>query len=300
MNERLEKLISALRKEEQLIEHTAYLDGAIQYLVKTSTNEKKSVVNCTYDSIINAIKKSIELKIPVDNRDLAFIEKRYNKEIKKHEASLGLQYRAYFYKMSQTLINFDGDAFCVYDGDEITTEDVDGFHSYTYKKNDIFASGQDKIKGVIVRLTYTVGGQPRQKLGIVGFEEIMKIRSKAKTKFIWDEWFDEKAKAAATRRACKGLFDISQGLKDLVEYENTQFDVDKPKEVEIVKDVDKIVEIGTITQEQAQEIRRLVTETKTDEKDFLEWVGEKSIETIPADVYAISIEALNRKMKEKA
>lgn len=291
MTDRMEKIVKALHKEESLAANLPYLQGAIAYISKTSKDSKKSVIDCNYQTIVSAIEKSIQLQIPIDNRGLAYIDKRYNKNANQKEASLGLTFRAYFYILSKNLDNFDGEAFCVYEGDEITTEDCDGFHSYTHKKADLFASGREKMKGVIVRITYTVGGRPRQKLGIVGVDEIMKIRSKAKTKSIWDEWFDEKAKAAATRRACKGTFDTVQGIQDILDVDNKDFDICE-KELPSVKEIIDHQNGMKINNDQVLEIRSMLYETKIDEDTLLDYVGTDAIEDIEANNYQMTLETI--------
>ena len=297
INERLNKVISALKKDPAFHDReSAYLIGAIAYIEKTAPNPKKSVSDCHYPSIVQAIINSMELKIPIDNRNLAHLESKYDKNLGKKVCKLGIGYRAYFYKLSQTLNDFDGEAFCVYEGDEITTEDINGFHSYKLNKKDLFVSGIDKIKGVIVRLSYTINGENRQKLGIIGIDEILKIKSKAKTQMIWNEWFDEKAKAAAIRRACKGLFDISQGLQELVEYDNKDFNLDKQKEINIMETIDNAISSKIyITEDQVNEIRSAIYENESDEDMILDFIGAKAIEEIKADDYEMALEAINGK-----
>lgn len=292
-NDRLERLIGALSEEKFLPVGPEYLKSAINYIKRYSSDPKKSVVDCYYRSIVDAITKSIELQVPIDNRGLAYLESRYDKSLNRKVCNLGIGYKAYFYKLSKTLDWFDGEAFCVYDGDEITTEDKDGFHSYTLKRKDLFASGPDKMKGVVVRLSYFVGGQPRQKLGFVGMDEINKIKSKAKTKMIWNEWFDEKAKVAATRRACKSLFDISQGLQDLNDYDNKNYELEKKESEEITDIVDQVVSSNKyITEDQVNEIRSLMFEKGADEDLILDWIGAKAIEEIKSSDYEMALETI--------
>ncbi len=300
MNDRLTKLIEALNKEEIIIETgLSYHKLAIQDIKTNANNPKKSVVDCYYPSIVSAISKSAELHIPIDNRGFAYLEPRYDKNLNRKVCGLGIGYKAYFYKLSAILDGFDGEAFCIYEGDEITTEDKDGFHSYTLKRKDLFASGPDKMKGVIVRLSYFVGGLPRQKLGFVGMDEINKIKSKAKTKMIWNEWFDEKAKVAATRRACKNLFDISQGLQDLNDYDNKNYELKKKEPEEVADIIDNVVPTSKyITEDQVGEIRALIFESGTDEDMILEWIGANAIEEIKSSDYEITKEAISEHTAE--
>ena len=292
MNERAKKVIEALKKEDGFTGQTmTYAVSAIEYIKKTAPDPKKSIIDCHYPSIVAAINKSNELQIPIDNRGLAYLESRYDKNLGKKVCNLGITYKAYFYKLAQALDGFDGEAFCIYEGDEITTEDKDGFHSYTLKKHDLFASGKEKMKGVVVRLSYFVNGSPRQKLGFVGMDELMKIRSKAKTKMIWDEWFDEKTKVAATRRACKSLFDLTQGIQDLTDYDNKGFELEPQKQKGVKEIVDSVNTY--ITEDQVNELRSLMYENESDEDMILEFIGVNALEEIKSSDYEIAMEAIN-------
>ena len=273
MNDRLTRLINALEKEDSLFCYPKnYIEGAINYIKKTADDKKRSVVDCTYSSIVSAIETSAKLQIPIDDRKLGYFEGKFDKSVGKKICQIGIGYQAYFYKLTQTLDDFDGEAFVVYEGDELTTEDKDGFHSYTLKKGDIFSSCAEKVKGVVVRLTYTRGGCKRQKLGFVGIDEIMKIRSKAKYKGIWDEWFSEKAKAAATRRACKGLFDIAIGLQDLMDHDNKSYDLNQIEQKSIVATIEG--------PQEEDEVKKLIKETGVRDEQIKEWFDVKSVEDV--------------------
>ena len=102
MSERLNKVVEALKTDPSFEDReAAYLIGAIAYIKRTAPDPKKSVVDCNYPSIVQAIVDSMVLKIPIDNRNLAHLESRYDKNLGKKVCKLGIGYRAYFYKLSK-------------------------------------------------------------------------------------------------------------------------------------------------------------------------------------------------------
>ena len=182
------------------------------------TASKQSLSTLDAQSIREAFKASLDTGIPVDKRQLAYVVKYGN----KIEYQIG--FKGFISRIKEIYPTANVKAELVYVGDVFTIEKVDGKAKYTHKVANPFASIKD-MTGVYAYIQYTDKGKEYSFIETMGKDEIMKIRGKAKTKFVWDEWFGEMAKKAVIRRLCKTLFIGDPKIAIMEDLDNKNFDV---------------------------------------------------------------------------
>jgi hypothetical protein len=115
--------------------------------------------------------------------------------------------------------------------------------------------------------------------------EINKIKGKAKQDSIWQEWFEEKAKVAIIRRACKIHFSGIQQIEQITEFDNQDYDLEKVVELEI----------ETIDSEQGIEIGNLAKIKGVDVANICKFYGIDLIIDLPASKFEQVINQLKKK-----
>lgn len=214
---------------------------------------KQPLAGLDPQSIREAFKDSLDAGIPVDGRQLAYVI-RYGNAI---QYSIG--YKGFSAKIKEIYPTAIVKAELVYAGDVFTVEKVDGQAKYTHKVANPFASIKSMV-GAYAYVKYTIDGKEYSFIETMGKEEIDKIRGKAKTKYVWDDWYGEMAKKAAIRRLCKILTAGNPKLAVLEKIDNKNFDIqqepvhidydkpqDMPKEIQpnkadVIAEQDKAVE----------------------------------------------------------
>lgn len=216
-------------------------------------------------SIREAFKASLDTGIPVDKRQLAYVVKYGN----KIEYQIG--FKGFISRIKEIYPNASVKAEIVYAGDIFNVEKVNGQAKYTHKIANPFASIKD-MNGVYAYIQYTDKGKEYSFIEIMGKDEILKIRGKAKTKFVWDEWFGEMAKKAVIRRLCKTLFIGDPKIAIMEDLDNKNFDVQQePVHIDYDKPIDMPEEIqpnkADVVEEQEKVVEQEIksdTETETD------------------------------------
>ena len=191
---------------------------AVKYAssVLAEVEKNKDIQRCSPESVVQCMIDAAQFKISIDGRQHAHIISYGS------TASLQIGYRGYLKKLSEYYDNVDFTAEPIFDGDEFSVHDEDGFQKYHLKKSNPFMDDKDKLQGVFVCISYEKNGRKFQKISSMSKEEIEKIRSTAKSKNIWDKWYLEKAKVAAIKRACKIHFASIQGIQEMAQYDNTE------------------------------------------------------------------------------
>ena len=181
-------------------------------------NAKIPLANLDPNSIREAFKASLDTGIPVDKRQLAYIVKYGN----KIEYQIG--FKGFISRIKEIYPTASVKAELVFPGDIFTVEKVDGQAKYVHKVADPFASVKN-MKGVYAYIKYTDGGKEYSFIETMSKEEIDKIRSKAKTAYVWSDWYGEMAKKAVIRRLCKTLFIGDPKIAIMEDLDNKSFDI---------------------------------------------------------------------------
>lgn len=224
------------------------------YATKTMLdNAKIPLGNLDPQSIREAFKASLDTGIPVDKRQLAYIVKYGN----KIEYQIG--FKGFISRIKEIYPTANIKAELVYAGDVFTVEKVDGRAKYTHKVANPFASIKD-MTGVYAYIQYTDKGKEYSFIETMGKDEVLKIKGKAKTAFVWNEWFGEMAKKAVIRRLCKTLFIGDPKIAIMEDLDNKNFDIQQepvhidydkptpmpeeiqPNKADVVAEQEKVVE----------------------------------------------------------
>lgn len=221
--------------------HKKYVISVLNEIKKTANDDKKSLVDCTPDSIISAIKQACDLQLEIDARQHCHLVK-YNKN-----ATLQVGYRGFIYAIKRAYPDANIDCKLVYKGDVFTIRSEGDATTFYLEVKDAFSRIQADIIGGYCHISYTVGNRLVSFCETMSLADINKIKGKAKQDFIWKEWFEEKAKVAIIRRACKIHFSGIQQIEQITEFDNQDYDLEKVVEPEIETiDSEQGIEIGNL------------------------------------------------------
>lgn len=132
----------------------------------------------------------------------------------------------------------------VYEGDTFDFDEANCKITYSHKQADPFNKVDDKIIGAYCIIKNSRG----EFITTIDGAEISKHRKKAKTDYIWREWYPDMVKKTVVRKACKFHFDdLVDGIDDI---ENEYTDLDNPVDVEL--EVKQKVEACKTTEDLAE------------------------------------------------
>jgi recombinational DNA repair protein RecT len=269
-----------------------YILSVLNEIKKTQGGDTaKDLTTCTPESIVRAVKTACDLNLEIDSRQHCHLVK-HNKNIGTDkapnwisEASLWIGYRGFIYSIKRVIQDANIDVQMVYKDDEFKVVKEGDKTSYTLVRNNPFGNKTD-IVGGFCYISYTINGRLVSFCETVSLVEINKIKGKAKTQTIWDSWFEEKAKAAIIKRACKVHFSGLQEIANIAEFDNQEYEM---------KDVSP-EEQEYITQEQGIEIENLGKLAGVSNSQIAQVYGAKSFLELPAEKFEEIIERLKKKI----
>jgi len=194
-----------------------YIYGVLS-TIKESVGGKNDLSTCNEDSIFATMIEAANRGVFIDGRQHAHLIKYGNK------CTFQMGWRGYLAKIKEYYPDADFIVEPVYSGDEVKIWNENGMQQYTHKKSGAFRSGEKDFIGILFAVTYTDNGRVIQKVADIPKERIDRAKRAAKQDFIWKSDYVEKAKAAAIKNACKQLFASIQGLQDIVDYDNQNYD----------------------------------------------------------------------------
>lgn len=259
--------------------HNKYVISVLNEIKKTANDDKKSLVNCTPDSIISAIKQACDLQLEIDARQHCHLVKYGN------NATLQVGYRGFIYAIKRAYPDANIDCKLVYKGDVFAIRSEGDATTFSLEVKDAFSRSQADVIGGYCHISYTVGNRLVSFCETMSLADINKIKGKAKQDFIWKEWFEEKAKVAIIRRACKIHFSGIQQIEQITEFENQDYDLEKVVEPEI----------ETIDSEQGIEIADLAKVKGVDVANICKFYGISLIIDLPASKFEQVINQLKKK-----
>jgi len=253
-----------------------YITSVLVEISKTTNDPKKDLSVCTPNSIVTAIKHACDLQLEIDSRQHCHLVK-HNKNIGTDtkpewisEASLWVGYRGYIYVIKRAYPDANIDCQLVYQGDTFLLKKEGDVTTYNLEVANAFAP-KDKIIGGFCYISYTIGGRLISFCETVSVSEINKIKNIAKTKTIWDNWYEGKAKAAIIKRACKIHFSGIQEIAKVTEFDNLDYDLDK----------NVVVENDFIDTDQALDLEELLKVSDLSKEDFLKLYKIESLLDLP-------------------
>jgi len=203
-----------------------YITSVLNEIQKTMGDQKKDLSQCSVTSIVSAIKQAHDLQLEIDSRSHCHLVRYFNKDKNQLEANLQVGYRGFVYAIKRAYPDVNIDCRLVYEGDKFTLKKEGDITTYTLEVENPFAA-KDKIIGGFCYISYSLNGKQLSFCEVMNIDEINKIKNCAKQDFIWKSWFEEKAKVALIRRACKVHFSaIQTQIADLEEHDNEEFEME--------------------------------------------------------------------------
>lgn len=232
---------SLLLKSELGANHSKYVISVLNEIKKTIGDDKKDLSKCSPASIESAIKQACDLQLEIDGRQHCHLIKYGT------TANLQVGYRGFIYSIKRAYPDANIDCKLVYKGDNFVVKSEGDTTTFSLEVKDPFNRIQADVIGGYCHISYTVGGRLVSFCETMSLAEINKIKGKAKQDFIWKEWFEEKAKVAIIRRACKIHFSGIQQIEQITEFDNQDYDLEKVVENEIETiDSEQGIEIGNL------------------------------------------------------
>jgi recombination protein RecT len=214
-----------------------YIKSVLLEIKKSESDPKKDLSVCTPLSILTAVKQAIDLGLEIDSRQHCHLVK-YGTNV-----NLQVGYRGFIFAIKRAFPDANIVVNLVKEGDIFSIKKDGDIEEFTHTIKDPFA-GQDKIIGGYCYISFTLGNRKIAKIETVSKAEIVKIRKSAKQDFIWEGWFEEKAKVAIIRRGCKVIFAglNNEQIDNLVNKDNENFDLNQEtkSEPKVINDLPKV------------------------------------------------------------
>jgi len=200
-----------------------YAASVLAEIEKSAGDKNKDLTVCRPDTIAQTMIDAARFRMMIDGRQHAHIVKYGN------SATLQIGYRGYLAKIKEHYPDADFTVEPIWQGDVLKINDDNGYQTYTLDKAENFNDDLSKLQGILAVISYSMGDRKIQKVTTMSAKEIEKVKSAAKTKFVWDAWYIEKAKAAAIKRAAKIHFAAIQGMQEIIQYDNARhFNIERP------------------------------------------------------------------------
>ena len=230
-----------------------YIKSVLLEITKSKSDPKKNLSVCSPLSILTAVKQAVDLGLEIDGRKHGHLIKRNvnigTKENPKWVAECTFQvgYTGFIYSLKREIPDANIVVNLVKQGDIFTIKRDNDIEEYTHTIKDPFA-GEDKIIGGYCYISFTLGNRKIAKIEAMSKIEIEKIKACAVSDTIWNRWYEEKAKVAIIRRACKVIFAglNNEGIKKLLEHDNKDYDLNQEvkqevkQELKIINDLPKV------------------------------------------------------------
>ena len=229
-----ENLESQSKELEPIKKITTLLQEKLQEFLGQDTNRyvksvmseivKRKLTHCSSLSIFQSVKQAVDLGLEIDNRQHAHLIPRGN------ECTFMIGYRGFIYSIKKYIPSANIVANIVKEGDLFSIKKINDKEEFIHEVKDPFA-GQDKIIGGYCYISYINEGKEISKIETLSIQEINKIKNVAKSKDIWNTWFEEKMKVAIIRRGCKILFSglNNEIINNIIEIDNEEFDFEQQK-----------------------------------------------------------------------
>lgn len=256
-----------------------YVMSVLNEIRKTIGDDKKDLSKCTPISIESAIKQACDLQLEIDGRQHCHLIKYGT------NATLQIGYRGFIYAIKRSYPDANIDCKLVYKDDIFTVSSQGDRTTYSLEIKNPFARSAADVVGGYCHISYTLGSRLVSFCEIMSLAEINKIKGKAKQDFIWKEWFEEKAKVAIIRRACKIHFSGIQQIEKIAEFDNQDYDLEKVVEPEI----------ETIDSEKGIEIENLAKKKGVSLENICKFYGIPVIINLPSSKFDEVIQKLKDK-----
>ena len=195
-------------------------------------DNRKYLAQCTISSLTMCFLESMNMQLPFDSRKLVSLVIYANQATGFLEAELDISYKGFINALNKHYANAYVDAKLVWEDDLFEYEEADRKASYKFKPAKGFRTVTKDFKGIAGGFCYfsytTANGEPISRLVMMSKDDILHIKSKAKTKYVWDDFPSEMGIKALIRRGAKIPFAAIDLDMDIEEVANKHYELDKP------------------------------------------------------------------------
>lgn len=239
----------------------SFIASVLAEIEKSTLDDKKDLTTCEPMSLVQCAIDAAQMEIAIDARQHGHIVKELGRAV------LRVGFRGYVSKITEHYPDADITAELVWEGDVLEIKSEDGFDHYMHERNSPWQGDPAKLVGAYVVMSYTKGERKFQHVTTMSNDDVKRIRGKAKFDGVWKEWFTEKVKVAAVKRASKITFAGVTGLQQLIRYDNAKnFQplkaLDAPKAGSIVDNINA----GLTQNAEPETVQPPVVKEKTDAK----------------------------------
>lgn len=194
-------------------------DRILSFVYQCKKMKPEDLAQCTRGSIAEAFKTSLDVGLPVNAYQLAYLTK-YGKEIVYH-----VGYKGYLYKIRKLRKGAYVEVHLLWPEDEFSYQSQSGCADYTYKPAKPVRSDFGAITGGFAWMSWTQNGREYSCIHTMSREEIDNAKKASKAKFgPWQSWPGEMMKKVILRRACKLEFIGEPEMERIIEIDNKEYD----------------------------------------------------------------------------
>jgi len=187
----------------------------------------------------------------------------------KGKLMVSYDYQAYKNKVLNVYPETKFDFGIVYEGDKFSFSKESGKVIYKHTMSNPFENNR-----TIIGAYGIIKNNRGEFIETLNVSEIDKIKSTAKTKTIWDKWFDRMVLKSIVKRICKIAF--KDQFKNIEAIDNENYDLDKPLHSDLEDDLTLKETIDSCeTLDQLNMVYENNKDVVEDEKLFMEMLGAK-------------------------
>lgn len=194
-------------------------DRILSFVYQCKKMKPEELSKCTRGSIAEAFKTSLDVGLPVNAYQLAYLTK-YGNELTYH-----IGYKGYLYKIRQLRKGAHVEVHLLWPEDEFSYQSQSGRVEYTYKPAKPIRNDFNAISGGFVYMAWTQNGREYSCVHTMSKEEINAARQASKAKYgPWQTWTGEMMKKVVLRRACKLEFIGEPEMERVLENDNKEYE----------------------------------------------------------------------------
>lgn len=186
---------------------------------------KKYYYQCSLSSLTSCFLESMNMQLPFDSRKLVSMV------IYDWEAELDISYKGFVNALNKHYDNAYVDAKLVFKDDTFECEESGRVATFKHIAKDPFRTIDKDFKdiaGGYCFFSYTDNEGAVSRIVRMSRDDILKIKSKAKTQNVWNEFPSEMGVKAVLRRGSKIPFAAIDLDVDIEEVANRHFELEKP------------------------------------------------------------------------
>jgi recombination protein RecT len=224
------------QKETFISRHIDNLnDKILSFVYQCKKIKSTDLAKCTLASIAEAFKTSLDIGIPVDATQKAYLL------VYGNELTYQIGYKGLLYKVRKFRPGIYIEVNLLYKDDEFSYQSQSGKAEYTYKPKNPTRADFGQVSGGFVFMSWLQNGREYSCIHTMSREEIDQARkaSKAGNYGPWNSWPGEMMKKVILRRACKIEFIGDPEMEAVLDIDNREYNFDNrgPKASEQAKAV---------------------------------------------------------------